>query len=564
MSNSFLRKKSLTKILEDARKGLDDGHGHGLRKILGVTDLTAMGIAAVIGAGIFSTIGQAAYNGGPGVIFLFMIIAVTCGFTALCYAEFASRVPVAGSAYTYSYVTIGEVVAWVIGWALILEYAIGNVVVSISWSSYFINLMEGFNIHIPAWLATDPKTARVLYEAALRDGQPVDQLAWMTAPALAGVRLIMNVPAAVIVVLVTILAYIGIRESKKSANFMVGLKLVVLAFIVGIGVFYIHTDNWVPFMPNHFTGVLKGVSAIFFAYIGFDAISTTAEECANPQRDLPRGMIYSLIICTVVYVIVTLVITGMVNYSEFRNVADPLAYVFEKINLRKIGYIVSISAVVAATSVMIVFQIGQPRIWMSMSRDGLLPKRFSKIHPKFHTPSFATRVTGFVVAIPALFVDIGIVTDLTSIGTLFAFVLVCAGVLNLPRKEKVAGDKKFNLLYINGRFIIPVLLLVFLYGYRDRIEAAIANISHESHQEILFLIFLVAALAITMMTLIRKLSLIPILGMLFCLYLMIEIPARSWLVFFGWMALGLAIYFSYGYRKSKLAGGVRESVIGNR
>jgi APA family basic amino acid/polyamine antiporter len=556
MSNSFLRKKSLTKILEDARKGLDDGHGgHGLRKILGVTDLTAMGIAAVIGAGIFSTIGQAAYNGGPGVIFLFMIIAVTCGFTALCYAEFASRVPVAGSAYTYSYVTIGEVVAWVIGWALILEYAIGNVVVSISWSSYFINLMEGFNIHIPAWLATDPKTARALYEAALREGQPVDQLAWMTAPAVAGVRLIMNVPAAVIVVLVTILAYIGIRESKKSANFMVGLKLVVLAFIVGIGVFYIHTDNWVPFMPNHFTGVLKGVSAIFFAYIGFDAISTTAEECANPQRDLPRGMIYSLIICTVVYVIVTLVITGMVNYSEFRNVADPLAYVFEKINLRKIGYIVSISAVVAATSVMIVFQIGQPRIWMSMSRDGLLPKRFSKIHPKFHTPSFATLVTGFVVAIPALFVDIGIVTDLTSIGTLFAFVLVCAGVLNLPRKEKVAGDKKFNLLYINGRFIIPVLLLVFLYGYRDRIEAAIVNISHESHQEILFLIFLLASLGIAIMTFIRKLSLIPILGMLFCLYLMIEIPARSWLVFFGWMALGLAIYFSYGYRKSKLAGG---------
>ena len=556
MSHSFLRKKSLTKILEDARQGLDDGHGnHGLKKILGVTDLTAMGIAAVIGAGIFSTIGQAAYNGGPGVIFLFMIIAVTCGFTALCYAEFASRVPVAGSAYTYSYVTIGEVVAWVIGWALILEYAIGNVVVSISWSSYFINLLEGFNIHIPAWLATDPKTAKVLYEAALRDGQPVDQLAWMTAPVVAGVRLIINTPAAVIVILVTILAYIGIRESKKSANFMVGLKLVVLTFVVGIGIFYINTDNWVPFMPNHFIGVLKGVSAIFFAYIGFDAISTTAEECSNPQRDLPRGMIYSLIICTVVYVIVTLVITGMVNYSEFKNVADPLAYVFEKINLKKIGYVVSISAVVAATSVMIVFQIGQPRIWMSMSRDGLLPKRFSKIHPKFQTPSFATIVTGFVVAIPALFVDIGIVTDLTSIGTLFAFVLVCAGVLNLPKKEKIPGEKKFHLLYINGRWIISLLLLVFLYGYKERIGEAMINIRHESHQEILFLVFLLVALGITIMTFIRKLSLIPILGMLFCLYLMIEIPARSWLVFFGWMAVGLTIYFSYGYRKSKLAGG---------
>jgi amino acid transporter len=297
------------------------------------------------------------------------------------------------------------------------------------------------------------------------------------------------------------------------------------------------------------------VSAIFFAYIGFDAISTTAEECSNPQRDLPRGMIYSLIICTVVYVIVTLVITGMVNYSEFRNVADPLAYVFEKIDLRKIGYIVSISAVVAATSVMIVFQIGQPRIWMSMSRDGLLPKRFSKIHPKFQTPSFATIVTGFVVAIPALFVDIGIVTDLTSIGTLFAFVLVCAGVLNLPRKEKIPGEKRFHLVYVNGRWIILVLYLVFLYGYKDRIGSAITNIGNESHQEILFLIFLLSAFGIAVMTFLRKLSLIPILGMLFCLYLMIEIPARSWLVFFGWMALGLTIYFGYGYRKSKLAVG---------
>src|SRR6267154_6438498 len=300
MASSIFRRKSLDKIVRDAEAGLGDAHEHQLKKVLGVKDLTFMGVAAVIGAGIFSTIGTAAYHGGPGVIFLFLITAITCGFTALCYAEFASRVPVAGSAYTYSYVTIGEVVAWVIGWALILEYAIGNVVVSISWSSYFINLMEGFNIHIPAWLATDPKTARVLYEAAVRDSQPVDQLAWMTAPAVAGVRLIMNVPAAVIVVLVTILAYVGIRESKKSANFMVGLKLVVLAFIVGIGVFYIHTDNWVPFMPNHFTGVLKGVSAIFFAYIGFDAISTTAEECSDPQRDLPRGMMYSLVICTVI------------------------------------------------------------------------------------------------------------------------------------------------------------------------------------------------------------------------------------------------------------------------
>lgn len=554
MLNSPFRKKSLTKILEDAQKGLDDGHGNlGLKKVLGVRDLTAMGIAAVIGAGIFSTIGQAAYTGGPGVIFLFMVIAVTCGFTALCYAEFASRVPVAGSAYTYSYVTIGEVVAWVIGWALILEYAIGNVVVSISWSSYFVNLMEGFGLNIPAWLVIDPGTAHAMFDAAVEKGQPTERLAWTTAPAIAGFRVIMNLPAFTIVMMITGLVYIGIRESKKSANLMVAIKLVVLAIIVLIGVFYINTDNWIPFMPNGFTGVLKGVSAIFFAYIGFDAISTTAEECSNPQRDLPRGMIYSLIICTVIYVVVTLVITGMVNYSEFKNVADPLAYVFEKINLRKVGYLVSMSAVIAATSVLVVFQIGQPRIWMSMSRDGLLPPRFGRIHPKFQTPAFSTIVSGFFVAVIALFVEIGIVTDLTSIGTLFAFVLVCAGVLNLPRQEKMPGDKKFQLPYINGRWIITPLLLVFFYGYSDRIQIALTNIRQQSHQEVLFLIFLVMATTIAVFTFVRKLSVIPVLGMLFCLYLMIEIPARSWLVFFGWMTLGLMIYFGYGYRKSKLS-----------
>ena len=552
MANSFFRKKSLDKILKDAEAGITEGHSSGLKKVLGVRDLTSMGIAAVIGAGIFSTMGQAAYNGGPGVIFLFMITAVTCGFTALCYAEFASRVPVAGSAYTYSYVTIGEVVAWIIGWALILEYAIGNVVLSISWSSYFVNLLEGFHIHLPAWLITDPKTAKIIYEAALRDGKPIEELAWSTAPIIAGLKFIINVPAFMIVVFITILAYIGIKESKRSTNVMVIIKLAVLAFIVGIGVFYINTDNWVPFMPNHFIGVMQGVSAVFFAYIGFDAISTMAEESKDPQRDLPRSMIYSLLICTAIYVVVTLVITGMINYSEFKNVADPLAFVFEKINLKKIGFIVSISAVVATTSVLIVFQIGQPRIWMSMSRDGLLPKKFSKIHPKFQTPSFATVMTGLLVAIPSLFIDISIVTDLTSIGTLFAFVLVCAGVLNLPKTEKVQG-RKFQLPYINGQWIVLVLFILFLYAYADRIGGMLGDISNIPRQEILFLIFLVVATGIVVITFLKKLNAIPILGMVFCLYLMIEIPAASWMVFFGWMSLGLIIYFTYGYKKSKLA-----------
>lgn len=553
MSNSLFRRKPLTGVLEELRKSEQGSQAH-LRKVLNVRDLTSMGIAAVIGAGIFSTIGQAAYHGGPGVVILFLITAMTCGFTALCYAEFASRVPVSGSAYTYSYITFGEITAWVIGWALILEYAIGNVVVSISWSSYFNNLLEGMGIHLPAWLVTDPSTAKNTFILAQNAGAETAGLAWTTAPVIGGMKFIANIPSFVIVVLITILAYIGIKESKRSANFMVGLKLVVLLIIVLIGVFYINTDNWTPFMPNGFGGVLQGVSAIFFAYIGFDAISTTAEECADPQRDLPRGMIYSLVICTVIYVVVTLVITGMVHYSEFNNVSDPLAYVFEKINLSKVGFFISLSAVIAATSVLLVFQIGQPRIWMSMSRDGLLPKRFSKIHPTFHTPGFSTVITGVIVGIPALFIESALMTDLTSIGTLFAFVLVCGGVLLLPKAEVThIPGKRFRLPYINGQWIVPILFAIFLAGFRTRLFDAFNNLTTESYHEIMFLIFIFLTLGITILTFIKNLSLIPVLGMLCCLYLMIEIPPFSWMVFFGWMAFGLIVYFSYGYRKSKLA-----------
>ncbi len=550
MASSLFRKKPLSNVLPDASHG---GTDQQLKKILGVRDLTSMGIAAVIGAGIFSTIGQAAYDGGPGVIFLFIITAITCGFTALCYAEFASRVPVAGSAYTYSYVTFGELAAWIIGWALIMEYSIGNVVVSISWSSYFNNLLEGVGIHMPAWLTTDAETARSAFLRAQEAGADTSALAWATAPSMGGFKFLANLPAGIIIILITMLAYIGIKESKKSANFMVALKLVVLFIIVLIGVFYIDVDNWTPFMPNEFSGVLKGVSAVFFAYIGFDAISTTAEECKDPQRDLPKGMIYSLVICTIIYVVITLVITGMVNYSEFNNVSDPLAYVFEKINLSKVGFFISVSAVVAATSVLLVFQLGQPRIWMSMSRDGLLPKKFATIHPKFQTPAFSTLVCGVIVFIPSLFIESALMTDLTSIGTLFAFAIVCAGVLMLPRNTSTSTGKGFKLPYINGQFIVPVLLIVFLYAFRGRVEDAFFNLASESRQEILFLIFVILAVSVTVLTYIRNFSLIPVLGMLCCLYLMIEIPARSWVVFFGWMAFGLMIYFSYGYWRSKLA-----------
>ncbi len=551
---SLFRKKSLDKIVAEAEAGLSDGHGTHLKKVLGVKDLTLMGVAAVIGAGIFSTIGTAAFNGGPGVIFLFIITAITCGFTALCYAEFASRVPVSGSAYTYSYVTFGEIVAWIIGWALILEYAIGNVVVGISWSAYFNNILKAVNIHLPDWLTTGYQTAKIAYDDAIVNSKPVADLIYTHAPTVLGFKFIINLPAFIIIGLITILAYIGISESKRSANFMVGLKIVVLIFIAAIGCWFIFSNNtfsnWSPFLPNGMTGVLKGVSSVFFAYIGFDAISTTAEECKNPQRDLPRGMIYSLLICTVVYIVTTLVITGMVNYKEFEGVADPLAYVFDKINMHKIGFIISVSAVIAATSVLLVFQIGQPRIWMSMGRDGLLPKRFSSVHPKFQTPGFSTIITGLIVSIPVLFVDDKLMTDLTSIGTLFAFVLVCGGVLFLPKLTSTTN--KFRIPYINGRWIVTALTAVFIFFSKQRIIDAVNNIGSENQQEVLFLIFIVAALLITIYTFIKKHSLIPIMGVLCCLYLMIEIPSKSWMVFFGWMALGLIIYFLYGRRNSKL------------
>ena len=553
--SSIFRRKSLEKIIMDAEAGLGDSHEHKLRKVLGVRDLTFMGIAAVIGAGIFSTIGTAAFHGGPGVIFLFLITAVTCGFTALCYAEFASRVPVAGSAYTYSYVSFGEVIAWIIGWALILEYAIGNVVVAISWSAYFNNILRNMGIHLPDWLAIGYQTAKMSYQTALEAHKPVTGLVWLNAPEFAGIKFIINLPGFIIVMLITALAYVGINESRKSANFMVGLKLVVLAFIAVFGFWLIFstgtTGNWKPFLPEGMGGVMQSVSSVFFAYIGFDAISTTAEECRMPQRDLPKGMMYSLLICTVIYVVTALVITGLVNYKEFEFVADPLAYVFDKINMHKIGFIISISAVVASTSVLLVFQIGQPRIWMSMSRDGLLPPAFGRISPRFKTPGFSTIISGLFVALTVLFVDDKLMTDLTSIGTLFAFVLVCGGVLYLPKLIRVPG--KFSIPYLNGKYLIPLCLAVFIVVSRHRIGNACINLKAESYQEILFLLFLVAAFIITVLTFIRNYSIIPVLGVLFCLYLMIEIPAKSWLVFFGWMSLGLSIYMLYGRRKSKLA-----------
>lgn len=555
MAGSIFRKKPISNVVPD-------GHGNQLNKVLGVRDLTSMGIAAVIGAGVFSTIGQAAFNGGPGVSLLFVITAVTCGFSALCYAEFASRVPVSGSAYTYSYVVFGEIIAWIIGWALILEYAIGNIVVAISWSTYFNNLLVHiFNIHLPDWMLIDATTARAAFDEAtafmaagnFSDAADVQKYqfainAWNSAPRIGDMHVFFNLPAFIVVGLITWLAYIGIKESKNSANYMVIFKVAVIIFVIIAGAFFVDVNNWTPFLPNRFEGVLKGVSAVFYAYIGFDAISTTAEECKNPQRDIPRGMIYSLLICTGLYVLIALVLTGIENYSKFNGINDPLAFVFEN-RAPWIEKIVSVSAVVATTSVLLVFQLGQPRIWMSMSRDGLLPKKFQTIHPKYQTPSFATIVTGILVAIPALFVQSGFMTNMTSIGTLFAFVLVSGGVLMLPRIAKEPG--KFRLPYINGRFIVPIIFALFIYLFRTRISTVFDV--ELTAEVVLFLIFLVLASTLTILTVIRKFSVIPILGVLFCAYLMIEIPADSWGYFFLWMTLGLIIYFAYGYRKSKLA-----------
>ncbi len=468
----LFRRKSVGDVMKQLEdKDLQDAQEHQLSRQLGVKDLTAFGIAAIVGAGIFSTIGKASADGGPGIIFLFIFTAIASSFAAFAYAEFATRVPVSGSAYTYSYVAFGELTAWVIGWALIMEYAIGNITVAISWSDYFTSLLSANGIHLPDWMTMDYLTASNGYHEAvtlMNSGKPFADInegvrqayqAWIGAPKIGNFHIVADLPALLIIFLITWLVYTGIKESKNAGNIMVAIKITVVIFVIIVGAFFVKTANWHPFMPNGISGVLKGVSAVFFAYIGFDAISTTAEECKNPQRDLPRGMMYSIIICTVLYIAIALVLTGLVKYNQLE-VGDPLSYVFHKIGLNWISGIVAVSAIVAMASVFLVFQLGQPRIWMSMSRDGLLPPAFSKIHPKYKTPGFATIVTGFVVAVPALFMNLTIVTDLCSIGTLFAFVLVCAGVLRLQSDSPPPENSKFRIPYINSRYIMPILLVV--------------------------------------------------------------------------------------------------------
>jgi APA family basic amino acid/polyamine antiporter len=571
--NSLFRKKTVAAIMAQVQANEASAEGQSLHKHLKMRDLIAFGIAAIIGAGIFSTIGQASAQGGPAVIFLFLFTALASGFAAFAYAEFASMVPVAGSAYTYSYVAFGELIAWIIGWALIMEYAIGNITVAISWSDYLTTMLEQIHIealningiHLPAWMQMDYLSASKGYHEAqhlMAKGSELATLsptlqdafqAWMSAPRIGSFHLVLDIPALFIIVLITWLVYRGIKESRNASNAMVIIKLAVILLVIAVGVFYIDMKNWSPFAPEGMSGVLKGVSAVFFAYIGFDAISTTAEECENPQRDLPRGMMWAIIICTVLYIIIALVLTGIVPYHQL-GVGEPLAYVFERINMPKMTFIISMSAVVAMASVLLVFQMGQPRIWLSMSRDGLLPKRFSKIHPKYKTPSFATIVVGFVVAIPALFMNLTMVTDLCSIGTLFAFVLVCGGVLVLQNKPDVPRGS-FKTPYLNAGFVLPILFLgalVYFYQSNELFHYLQFKSWTDFGHKIPSLIFWIFTIFLTVVSIPKKLSLIPTLGLLSCLYMMSEIPLQNWIYFGIWLVLGLVIYFGYSRKHSQL------------
>lgn len=568
---NLLRKKSVARILHDAGVKKD---GPSLIRNLNLKDLTFMGIAAIVGAGIFSTIGNASANGGPAVSLLFVFTAIACAFSAMCYAEFSSVIPVSGSAYTYAYVAFGELIAWIIGWTLIVEYAIGNIAVAISWSDYFTGLVRGITgYEIPPYLTMDYLSASRGHSevsSLLQAGETLSSLppylidaynAWELAPTLGSLHVILDIPALGIVLLITGLVYRGIHESKMTSNLFVYLKLSVILLVIIAGAFYVDTDNWSPFAPNGMEGVLRGVSSVFFAYIGFDALSTTAEECKDPGRDLPRAMILSLVICTVLYIALALVLTGMVDYRELA-IGDPLSYVFERVGVDWISGIVAASAVVAIASVLLVFQLGQPRIWMSMSRDGLLPQKFATIHKRYRTPSFSTIVTGFLVAIPALFMNLQEVTDLASIGTLFAFVLVCAGVLQLDSTGE-NKNARFKIPYVSSRYIVPGLFVFILILLSWKSPNTIPDFfrfsdSGQSRWEsfqtrIPMMVYIVVASFLTIQCIRKKLSLIPVMGLLTNFYLMTELGISNWTFFTLWLLFGLVFYFLYGYKHSNLA-----------
>jgi APA family basic amino acid/polyamine antiporter len=472
----------------------------GLRRVLGARDLILLSIGAVIGAGIFSSIGTAAagetlasgevvrYGAGPALVLSFLLLGAVCALAGLCYAELSAMIPQAGSAYTYASATLGEFIAWIIGWDLILEYAIGNIAVAVAWSGYFNALLSGVGVHLPDWLTHG-------YRTALLSADPAIHALLESAPRVAGVPVLLNVPAALIVAAITGLLYVGVRESARANAAMVTVKLLVLALFVGLGAMHVNPDNYVPFAPNGWRGIHEGAAIIFFAYIGFDAISTAAEETVNPQRNMPIGILGGLGICTLVYIIVGTVATGLVPYQELR-AADPLARALQLAGLPIAGWFVAFGAVISLTAVLLVFQYGQPRIFMAMARDGLLPGWASRIHPVYRTPHITTVVTGVVVAVGALVADENEIYDLTNIGTLSAFAIVSLGVLVLRYRDP-SRPRPFR---------VPLVWVV------SPVSAAA------------------------------------------CVYIMKGLPHQAWERFGYWLLVGLLVYFAYGYRRSTLRG----------
>jgi APA family basic amino acid/polyamine antiporter len=471
---------------------------HSLKRSLGALDLIMLAIGAVIGAGIFGAIGTAAagqigpngevirFGAGPALVFSFLLLGGACALAGLCYAELAAMIPQAGSAYAYSYATLGELVAWIIGWDLILEYAVGNVAVAISWGDYFNTLLQGFGIDLPVWLRTG-------YRTALNSADPQLHGLLDTAPHVAGIPVLIHVPASAIVMVITWLLLRGARESATANNIMVAIKLIALSIFVAVGATHLNAANYHPFAPNGFTGVHQGAAIVFFAYIGFDAISTAAEETINPQRNLPIGILGGLAVCTVIYVVVGAVLTGMVPFRELA-VADPLAHALELAGFQAVGWFVALGAAVSMSAVLLVFQYGQPRIFFAMGRDGLLPPWAATLHPRTKIPSTTTIVTGVFVAAWALVGDAAETYDLTNIGTLFAFALVSTGVLVL-------------------RYTDP-------------------------HRPRPFRVPLVWPVAV--------------LSAAGCVFIMYGLPGSAWRRFGIWLAIGLVIYFLYGFRHSRL------------
>ncbi len=537
MLRKLFRIKPLDLILRES-----ENPEHQLRRAIGPIQLTLFGIGAIIGAGIFATIGTAAAGdafrpgAGPALMISFVITAVVCAFTALCYAEFASMVPISGSAYTYSYATLGEVVAWIIGWDLIIEYAVGNIAVAISWANYFKTFLKGFGLHVPDWLSMDYRTASRLASA----GGSVFQ----EAPRLFGIPIVFNLLAVGIVAAITLILVRGIRESSRFNAVMVVIKLVVLGFFVFIGLKWIQPANWTPFAPNGWAGISAGAAVVFFAYIGFDAVSTVAEETINPKKNLPIGIIGSLIVCTIVYAIVSAIFTGLISYPDLKmklatEQAEPLTMALSHVSSH-LGWavgIVAFGSIIAHTAVLLVFQLGQPRIFFSMARDGLLPQSFYAVHPKYRTPHIATILTGVFVAAFAAIASIDEMVDLTNIGTLFAFILVCAGIIVLrikdpdrPRPFRVPGG---------WRWTIP-LYTAFAIGVWFLPMGATGK-------------YLLVFGAAPLFVLFRN-HIFPVLGIACCSYLIYYLPPLSWLRFAAWLNFGILVYVLYGSVHSRMTG----------